>query len=270
MLRFGRQRRARDPRVPHMSALLAGCRLPSPPIAVDYTALLPASLGMMLNGPDPEQPDLPELNDCTCAGVYHAMQVWTANAGKQIYTASSAVIEQLYENACGYVPGNPASDEGGVEQVVLGYWLTNGAPMDGGAPPEKLAAFVEVDGRNVSDMKLAIADCGVVYIGIDVPAYIMDPATNLTRSGSVWDVSPKADNTIVGRHAVILAGYDTRGARLISWGRVYIATWAFLAQRIDEAYALGNALWINERNVTPFGQTLAQLVEQMDAIREAA
>ena len=94
---LGRLARAHDPRIPHLSALLAGKTLPPPPAQVDYTKGMPKNLGMMLND---------TLGDCTCAAVYHAIQVWTFNAskGKAIDTEPDSDVEKLYELACGYKP----------------------------------------------------------------------------------------------------------------------------------------------------------------------
>ena len=41
---LGRLPRAHDPRIPHMSALLAGKTLPPPPAQVDYTKGMPKNL----------------------------------------------------------------------------------------------------------------------------------------------------------------------------------------------------------------------------------
>jgi len=48
--------------------------LPPPPATADWTKGI-ASWGMMLND---------TLGDCTIAGVAHAVQVWTANAGTEV------------------------------------------------------------------------------------------------------------------------------------------------------------------------------------------
>lgn len=65
-LKLGRLHRTYDARIPHMSALVAGQTLPPPPPSVDWTSGMPRNLGMMLND---------TLGDCTCAAVYHAIQV---------------------------------------------------------------------------------------------------------------------------------------------------------------------------------------------------
>src|ERR1700691_217383 len=119
-LKFGRLQRTYDPRIPHMSALLAGQTLPPPPASVDYTKGMPANLGIMLND---------TLGDCTCAAVYHAVQVWSLNALKKMDTEPDADVEKLYELACGYNPREGGEGPGGNEQHVLTYLLRTGAPF---------------------------------------------------------------------------------------------------------------------------------------------
>ena len=93
--KFGRQTRGYDPRIPHMSALLAGKTLKPPPVAKDFTRGMPADLGAMCND---------RLNDCSCAAYYHALQVWTFNAAGKIRTEPDSNVELLYRLACGYDP----------------------------------------------------------------------------------------------------------------------------------------------------------------------
>ena len=65
---------------------------------------------------------------------------------------------------------------GGNEQHVLKYLLTRGAPMGpNGRTVHKIDAFVEVDPRHIDDVKRAINNCGVAYIGFNVPQYIVPP-----------------------------------------------------------------------------------------------
>ena len=254
--RLGRTPRAYDPRVPHMSALMAGVTLPPPPVEVDWTKGMPANLGMMLND---------TLGDCTCAAVYHALQVWSFNAAgaAKMETEPNTDVEKLYELACGYISGKPATDQGGNEQHVLTYLLNNGAPMADGSS-HKIAAFVEVDRRIENDVKHTIVDCGLAYIGFNVPAYVMpDNAPPL----SVWQLESGVDETIIGGHAVILAGYSPAGLRVISWGQYYTMGWGFFDKFVDEVYAIADSTWIEAKGTTPAGLTLAQLETQMSALR---
>lgn len=249
--KLGRLPRLRDPRVPHYSALFGGVTLPPPPPSCDYTAGMSGSLGMMLND---------QLGDCTCAAVYHALQVWSFNAQGAMETEPDGCVLELYENCCGYNPADPSTDRGGIEQLVLQYLLNTGAPTSTG--PHRIAAYVEVDKRNTDDVKHTIADCGVAYIGFDVPAYLM-----ANGPPSIWDVNPSADNDVIGGHAVVLAGYDADYLKLISWGQVYRMTWAFFAAQTEEVYAIADAAWIRATGLSPGGLSLADLEAQMLALR---
>jgi hypothetical protein len=254
--KLGRLHRTYNPRVPHMSALLAGRTLTPPPPSVDYTAKMPHNLGMMLND---------TLGDCTCAAVYHAMQVWSFNAQqRKMDTEPDSDVEKLYILACGYNPRVGGEGPGGNEQHVLTYLLRQGAPTGPkGQGQHKIVAFVEVDPRNTDDVKRTIDECGVAYIGFNVPAYIVPSPP--TVPPAIWDVHA-ANAAIVGGHAVVLAGYDANGARLISWGPLYTMTWAFFAKYVDEVYAIADSTWIEKTGKTPGGLSMAELEVQMKAL----
>jgi len=256
--KLGRSPRAFDPRIPHMSALLAGKTLTPPPASVDYSQGMPKDLGMMLND---------TLGDCTCAAFYHALQVWTFNTskGKAMDTESDGDVKKLYELACGYNPNTPGEGPGGNEQHVLKYLLRKGAPTGpAGKTANKIAAFVEVDPRNVDDVKRAINDCGVAYIGFSVPANIMPQGAN---PPAIWDVAT-GNPKIVGGHAVVLPGYAANGLRVISWGQYYTMTWNFFAKYVDEVYAIADPGWVASTGQTPGGLSLTELETQMQALQE--
>jgi hypothetical protein len=256
-LKLGRLHRTYDSRIPHLSALVAGQTQQPPPASVDYTKGMPANLGMMLND---------TLGDCTCAAVYHAMQVWSFNAGGKIVTQPDGDVEKLYILACGYNPRVSGEGPGGNEQHVLTYLLKQGAPIGPtGAQTQKIAAFVEVDPRNTDDVKRTINDCGLAYIGFNVPQSVQPPGQ---PPPAVWDYVA-TDSKIIGGHAVVLAGYDANGARVISWGQYYTMTWAFFAQFVDEVYAIADNGWFEATGKSPSGITMAELEAQMQALKEA-
>jgi hypothetical protein len=250
--RLGRQPRSRDARVPHMSALTAGRKLLPPPPSIDWTKGMPPDFGMMLND---------QLGDCTCAAVYHARQVWTFNATAMEDTEPDAGVLSLYETTCGYVRGNPDTDQGGNEQTVLRYLLNHGMPLAKGGV-DKIAAFVEIDPRNVNDVKRGIANNGLVYIGFQVPAFLL-----AGEPPALWDVDPNGDQEIIGGHAVILPSYTIGDLGVISWGARYAMTWRFFTEFVDEVYAIADPAWISAKGTTPGGLTLAQLEAQMTALR---
>jgi hypothetical protein len=250
--KFGRQTRGHDPGIPHMSALLAGKKLKPPPAAKDYTKGMPENLGTMLNE---------RLNICACAAYYHALQVWTFNAAGRMRTEPNRNVQDLYALACGYDPRTHA-EPGPIakEQHVLHYLLREGAPVGrNGARRRKIAAYVEIDPRHIEDVKRAIVDCGVVYIGFHVPDYLAPPPP------PVWDVQTGRAR-IIGGHAVILAGYNAKGARVISCGEYYTMTWAFFVKYVEEVYALADPDWLTHTGATPGGLSLAELKAQMKAL----
>ena len=258
--KLGRLPRGFDKRIPlmHDLTLKAGVAPKAPPAALDYTNGMPANLGVMLNN---------TLGDCTCAAFYHALQVWSFNCGDPIDTEPDSDVELLYEKACGYNPAQGGEGPGGNEQKVLTYILKKGAPAGPqGTPVKKIDAFVEVAVNNLNNIKSTIADCGVCYIGFNVPQYIVPVGKPPL---AVWDVEPNADNTIVGGHAVVLAGYNAQGARVISWGQYYTMTWAFFEKFVDEAYAIADPEWITTKGTTPGGLTLAQLEAAMKQLKES-
>jgi len=250
--KLGRAPRAYNPAVPHLSALLAGLDLPSPPAGQDWTRGMPEALGTMLND---------TYNCCGIAAFYHALQVWSFNATGTMETEPDSNVEALYCAVSGSPPGVAPPGPFCNEQQTLTHVHTVGAPTGpDGKTLNKLAAFVEIDPRNIDDIKRAIVACGVAYIGVRIPDYIDKtwPA--------VWDVQTE-DAQEIGAHAVILAGYDAQGAKLISGGKIYTMTWAFFSLHTDEAYALADAAWFKfQEGKTPSGFDLEALKKQMHAI----
>lgn len=218
------------------------------PSTINYAPTNIIDWGMFLND---------QLGDCTCAAFYHALQIWSLGAKRPEMTESDSSVLSLYEKATGYNPDDPSTDQGGVEQNVLTYVLHSGAPVDGGSV-HKISAFYEVDPRNTSDVKQTIYECGLAYIGFDVPQNLM-PENGETPS--LWTVEP--GQQIIGGHAIILTGYDSQGLDLISWGAKYRMTWAFFAKYVDEVYAIVDPEWIKATGQTPCGMTLAQLEQLM-------
>jgi hypothetical protein len=220
---------------------------------------MPGDLGMLLND---------KLLNCTCAAFYHALQVWSFNAaGKSaadMVTVSDANVTQLYRLACGYDPKHSGEGPGGKGQHVLKYLLNHGAPI-GQRRRNKILAYIEVDPRQIDDVKRAINDCGLVYVGFHVPNFLGPQNRDLPK---VWDVDP-ANRKIIGGHAVVLPGYDEHTVDVISWGRFYKMTWKFFRKYVDEVYAIADRAWIAATRKTPAGLTLRELKMQMQALRES-
>lgn len=243
MLKLGRKAVVTDTRTLRLSKYLTD-QLPPPPAARDWTRG-GKSWSMLLND---------QLGDCTIAGVAHAVQIWTVNASKEALIANDEVL-QAYEKWCGYVPGNPATDQGGIELDVLKDWKAQGFA---GYP---LTAFATVLPANRIHVQQAVNLFMGLYIGLNVPAYIMPDDGNVPE---LWNVDPSADNTIIGGHCVYVVGYQPHPkheliVKFISWGMVYTMAWAFWVQFVDEAYALISPAMVGQTGEAPNGFDMAQL-----------
>jgi len=219
--------------------------LPAPPPSADWTKGVTA-WGMMLNN---------TLGDCTIAGAGHALQVWTANTGSMV-TLPDPTIESYYEQWDGYVPGNPSTDNGGVELDVLNDW------QKGGFAGHALVAFADPKPANLVEIRQSIALFGGVYIGLALPL--------TAQTQDVWDVVPKggakAKPGSWGGHCVYVPKYDQNGFTCITWGQPKTMTLAFWKKYCDEAHTLLGKDWLAGKG-SPAGFDQDQLLADLKAIK---
>lgn len=219
----------------------------SPPIA-DYSIGV-KHLGQMGN-------DI--LGDCTIATAGHMEQVWTSlTRDEEVVIPDDAIID-FYAKSCGYVPGDPNTDQGGVASEVLRYWYLNG--LDG----HGLAGFASIRPGNRASIRDAIYLFGGAYIGVQLP---------LAAQSNNWDISPDTpltgDNArgSWGGHAIPLVAYDQDSLTCITWGALKKMSWSWLDAYCDEAYALLSKDWINAAGTAPPGFDFSTLSADMQTIR---
>ena len=241
-LKLGRKCVKTDSRTLCLGKYFTGA-LPAPPATADWTKGI-TRFGEMLND---------SLGDCTCAGLGHAVQIWSANTGGEATVPDRAVLS-AYESWCGYDPSDSSTDQGGNELDVLTDFKRDGL---GG---HKLLAFADPAASNLTEIRQTIALFGGAYIGMNVPNFIMDDVPQ------VWDVTAD-DRGIDGGHAVFVTGYDDTTFTFISWGSLYKMTLPYWSKYVDEAHALIGADWFETSGVDPTGLNLAQLKTDLAAIR---
>lgn len=235
--KLGRKAVVTDSRTLRLSRYFTATLLPPPP-ARDWTRG-EKSWGEMLND---------QLGDCTCAGLGHAIQIWTANASRETTVTDEDVLG-AYKSWCGY-DGTPATDQGGIELEVLKSFKAQGFAG------HSLTAFASVLPANKLHVQQAINLFTGLYIGMDIPAYIMPDSGEIPP---VWDLAPKLDNTSIGGHCVYVTGYDANTVSFISWGTNWKMTWSWWAEFVDEAYALISKDQIERTGVSPLGFSLEDL-----------
>jgi hypothetical protein len=218
-MKLGKRPPRRDPRVPVLARYTEAIALPSPPDNVDWYSKV-ATWPMMMND---------AIGDCAIAGAGHAIEQWTTYANTTPRIFSDEEAQALYSIVGGYVPGNPATDQGVVELDLLDWWRDKGISSD------RLAAFAAVKWDDPVGVKQAIHWFGNLYLGLALPLS--------AQQQEVWDVPREgavgaAAAGSWGGHCVLAVGYDADGLTCVTWGALKRLTWTFLAAYADEAYAL--------------------------------
>ena len=195
------------------------------------------------------------IGDCTVAAALHMQMVWAGvarNAEVPTFTNDQAVT--IYSAVAGYVPGDESTDNGAVETTVLDYWKQTG--MVG----NQIAGYVAMDITNPDMVKAATYLFGGLYIGIQVPAYIMN-----VEAGGSWSDNGSS-RSIVGGHAIPICGYGRDGYRIISWGTTYTFNQQFWNDYVEEAYAVVDPLWFKLSGITPTGLDLTSLLGDLKSL----
>ena len=224
--------------------------MPTPPPSVKYRASV-KRWPMMLND---------QIGCCAIACPGHMIEQWTSCNGKPV-VPSDAQILSAYEAVGGYQPDDPknpqtnATDVGCDPMSVLAYWQNTGIAG------HKIGGSARVDTTNANEVKLAIYLFGNLYLGMDLPL-------SAQGQGTTWIVdtsNPDADAAgSWGGHAVPAVGYDqTDLVPFISWGAIYLMSFAFLAQYCMEAWAVFSTDWLNGKGVCPAGFNKAQLLTDL-------
>lgn len=227
--------------------------LPPPPAICDYTVAAAPALAEMY--------DNDQLGDCVIAGIGHVVGVLTGNAGKPFIIPDADIIS-LYSAIGGYVPGNPATDQGCDEVTALNYWENNGAAG------HKIAGWMSVDATNQLESRTALYLFENLYLGVELPDAWINPVPQ--GPGFVWDVAgdPNPNNG----HCFIAAGYDNAGFTIDTWGMLGTLTNAAMSKYAGQSG--GGELYVvisedaidKAKQKAPNGFDFTQLVADFDSM----
>lgn len=213
------------------------------PAVVDYASKVP-SWPVYLND---------KIGDCTCAGVGHMIQAWTAYAGTEVTLPSSDILK-MYEVLSGYNPRTGANDNGCVEQDVLQYLA------DTGAGGHKITAFAQVDAGNRAEMKAALYLFGSVYLGINCP----ESAQEDFAAGQPWDYVP--GSPVDGGHCIVMQYMDDSVSKIVSWGSLIEMTDAFWEHYGEEAWVIVTQDFTGKNGMSPAGLNLQAMLTEFHEI----
>jgi hypothetical protein len=251
-VKMGRNRPARGAKKLQFHEYL-GTALPQFPTICDYTAKASPSLSRIyLND---------QLGDCVIAGGAHVRGITSGNNGGSSVVFTDDQIQQQYSAITGYVPGNPATDNGTDEVTAMNWWMQNGWP-DG----VKLAGWVAV---RASMARMALYLFENLFFGVELP----DAWVNNMPSGPgfTWDVAGAPDQN--NGHCFIGGGYTPAGFTICTWGMLGTLTDAALEEYATssgggELYALVSHDMISKASAkAPNGLAWADLQADMQAFR---
>ena len=174
-----------------------------------------------------------QYGDCVFAGNGHIAEEQTFYGQGTETVITTADVLSEYSRVTGFNPGPPVrNDNGAMIQDGLNDFRKNGLAGS------FIAAFAEV--TNIADVKLAVAEFGVVDIGFRFPASAMSQF----NAGRPWDVVSN-DGGIEGGHCVVVLGYGSTYLYVATWGTVQKMTYAFWNRYVDEAWAVVSPDWVN-------------------------
>ena len=223
-LKLGKKPPRHDPRTLRLRNYLRLEALPPLPAAVNWSPAVVAAGGYPMFGND-------QYGDCTIAGAAHLDQTWDANAHNP-NALTDADILAAYSGACGYVPGDPSTDQGGVLLDVLNYWRKTGI---GG---HNILAYVAIDPTNIGELRYAIALFGGAYLGVALPDSVCRGDLLVNPWSDDVNDAPDPDNG----HCIMLPDYDNA----VTWGAVKPISAGFVTRYADEGYAILSEDWIDK------------------------
>jgi hypothetical protein len=248
-VRLGKREKRIDTRTLKMAKYVT--ELPEPPQFANW--LRPTSWPMFGND---------TLGDCVEAASGHMIELWQSFMAPAAALPTDAQIITAYSGATGYVPGNPATDQGTDMLSFLNYWRKTGV---GG---QKIAAYVALKPGDLNELRLAVYLFGAAMIGVQLPISAQSQPTGWSvPAGLTGDGAPGS----WGGHCIPVGAYYQSSPaadrnKVITWGEVITMSDYFYQCYSDEAYAVLSSDWIAANLQAPNNFDLAALQADLAAL----
>jgi len=234
-----------DPKIPRFSSYLKSALPPAPP----STKWRSEVTDWQVLGND-------EVGNCTIASKMHDIQLWSANTGQEAQFTTQEALD-YYRKLCGWNPNDPGTDQGGIINDILKWWLQN--DICG----HKIDAIAVLDTGTRANIRDAVWLCGVADIGVNLPIsaqsqddWIVPP------SGPVGDAKPGS----WGGHDCTICDYDQDWVYIATWGIIKRASWDWVNAYTEEAYAILSKDWLKATGKSPSGFNYEDLIADMKAL----
>lgn len=245
-LHLGKSPVKHDPRTLKLKSVFA---MRPDPVDFDWTRVLPDDLGMMRND---------EMGNCTCAGVGHMIQIWTAANGGEVTISDDDVVAAYKAitklvNGVAYDPADPSTDTGLALLDVLKYWRTTGI---GG---HKIGGFAKLDHNDLDEIRAAGHAFGGLYTGAMLPLSAQ-AAIGATWTGGNGQGADAPGSW--GGHCMALVAASSSGSggvKYITWGKRQDADMSWVTECADEMYAIFSSDWVTGAKPAPSGLNILEL-----------
>lgn len=233
-----------------MSTLIDKSKLQAPPLAYQVDDHVPVVTGTRGND---------RLGLCQSATHADVMKA-DASAQSLDIDFSDAEVLKMYEVVGGYVPGNPATDNGGSMQDAANYARRTGL-VDLTGVRRFLGPWMQVDYSDITQIMIALHEMGSLPIGVALPHLAANQAIWDTDgsdgiAGSASDQRPDS----WGGHSLTLVEFDHDGGWFRTWGERKQFTWRWFQRYVDEAIAKIDPLWCADQKLAPSGFDLTDLI----------
>ncbi|GIF08306.1 hypothetical protein [Actinoplanes siamensis] len=197
--------------------------------------------------------------NCVPAAMALLAQAWYA-AGKEQFAPTLEDTLRIYEKVSPFhrdaAPGFAAraaaqptsgrreahNDFGASLLLALKVWVHRDQPLAGLLPEAR--AFLEIEPRNLDQLREAVLRFGGVLAGLALPQSIKDSRGDLRDSwfvpgyGPVYDATPGS----LSSHCVAITGFSRRDFFCRSAGRVRRLSPEFLLTYVEEAYTVTSSV----------------------------
>ena len=199
--------------------------------------------------------------DCVWAGAAHETMLWVREGGSKVLFTDSTVLSD-YSAATGFIPSDPATDQGTNMADAAAYRQKTGI-VDASGLRHKVGPYVALEAGNLPQVTLASYLFSVAAIGIRMP----QSAVRQFESAMPWTVVK--DSPIVGGHYVPLVGRNSRGHYIVvTWGRLQAVSAMWIQEYMDEGLAYLSMERLRN-NVSPLGFDEGTLEQDLNSIQLA-
>ena len=228
---------------------LNAAKLPAVPDAFGHANLIERKSWGMLGNDD--------IGDCTIAGAMHAVMLWKRIA-KSSATFSTADALDDYRDACGYVIGDPRTDQGGDMLSVASYWRQTGM-RDTSVGRHMITAYMNLDAGNLDHLDLACYLFDAVGLGVELP----HSAESQFRAGEPWSVV--SNDPLEGGHYIPYIQKTGNIRQVVTWGGLQDVTEAWLRKYLREVMVYVSPEYLVDGK-SPLGFAMQELLDDLEEI----